>query len=259
MVGAFTRLSLARDSASVEQRAHDSKDELPLPRISPGLGTAHWPVTVFSLQPWARGSSSAAAFFLADDRYSAWFQAISSRTGGGCVKSPQVVQMDHAPDAHVHLDSQGVYLAPRLSPHSFARSLGLHRPAHRRLGRPDHRGRLHRAGRGDRRNMTSDRPDRAGSQRLASSPCSTTFLFNSMTMWSMPTHLLVDLVWIWLYVENRRKWSKNLPWSASSRSASQPHTARCSSSPFLAYLRQRRWGVLLLPRPHLRRSPASSG
>jgi hypothetical protein len=56
-----------------------------------------------------------------------------------------------------------------------------------------------------------DRPHRAALAALFFAT-STQLLFMSMTFFSMPTHLLLSLVWLWLYVDNRR-WSLiALPW-----------------------------------------------
>lgn len=92
------------------------------------------------------------------------------------------------------------------------------------------------------RKLWPSRPERAWLS-VAILAASTQLLFMSMTMFSMSTHLLFALIWLWLYVDDRH-WSIALLPVASfcelGAHSSAPHL--CWVAPFiLRYALQRRW------------------
>lgn len=96
------------------------------------------------------------------------------------------------------------------------------------------------------RKLWPDRPRRAWLAALFFAS-STQVLFMSMTFFSMPTHLLFSLVWLWLYVDDR-PWSLALlPWVGfAAMGVHSPFPHGYFALVFLfRYVRQRRWVVCL--------------
>jgi hypothetical protein len=75
---------------------------------------------------------------------------------------------------------------------------------------------------------------------------STQVLIMSMTMYSMPTHLLFTLCWLWLYVDDRRWANIMLPWvGVLAIGVHSPFPHLLFIPPFLfRYLRNRRFAFL---------------
>jgi hypothetical protein len=92
------------------------------------------------------------------------------------------------------------------------------------------------------RKVWPSRPQRAWLAALFFAT-STQVLFMSMTFFSMPTHLLFSLVWLWLYVDDRRWGVVLLPWVgvlAMGVHSPFPH-AYFAFVFLLRYVRERRW------------------
>ncbi len=94
------------------------------------------------------------------------------------------------------------------------------------------------------RKVWPDRPARAYLAALFFAT-STQVMFMSMTFFSMPTHLLVSLVWLWLYVDNRRTSLLLLPWvGVIALGVHSPFPHGLFAAVFiLRYLRDKRFAV----------------
>jgi hypothetical protein len=94
------------------------------------------------------------------------------------------------------------------------------------------------------RKLWPHRPERTWIAAVAIAT-SMQFLFMSMTMYSMPTHLLFSALWLWLYVDNRRWSIVALPWIGFiALGVHSPIPHGLWVAPFLLrFVRDKRWGA----------------
>ncbi len=185
-------------------------------------------------------------YLLADDEYSAWFQALAFSRGQ---RSP-VVPADWChwigalTPTSIYSDSTCSWRLSYLPLHSMLQApfiaLGVDR-----LGVPLTAGASVWLVASIARKLWPERPTRAyiAAFTLATS---TQVLIMSMTMFSMPTHLLFTLLWVWLYVDDRRWANALLPWvGVLAIGVHSPFPHLLFIPPFLLrYLRDKRFVLL---------------
>ncbi|MDB4876524.1 MAG: hypothetical protein JWM41_2970 [Gemmatimonadetes bacterium] len=185
-------------------------------------------------------------FLLADDEYSAWFQAvIYSRGHASAVVAPEWCRWIAAlTPTSISATPGCTWRLSYLPIHSLYNAgfiaLGLDR-----LGGPVAAGLSVWLVASIARKVWPSRPLRAYLAALFTAT-STQVLFMSMTMFSMSTHLLFSLAWLWLYVDER-KWSNALlPWvGVAALGVHSPFPHALLIPPFLLrYLRNRRYAFL---------------
>ena len=145
-------------------------------------------------------------FFLADDEYSAYFQAlIFARGRWSAIVSPEWCRWIEylTPDTIVQ-PKPCTWHVGYLPVHSMVRAMFIAIGADRFAG-PVMAGLSTLLVGATARRLWSDRPDRTWIA-MAALATSTQFLVMSMTMYAMPTHLLFATMWVWLYVVDRT-WS----------------------------------------------------
>lgn len=186
-------------------------------------------------------------FLLADDEYSAWFQALifahgrTSATVGPewCrwIAALTPTSISAGPDCSWRLS----YLPLHSLYNAAFIALGLGR-----LGGPVAAGLSVWLVASIARKLWPEKPMRAYLAALFMAT-SAQLLFMSMTMFSMSTHLLLSLVWLWLYVHDRRWSNVVLPWvGVAALGVHSPFPHALLIPPFvLRYLRQRRWSLFL--------------
>jgi hypothetical protein len=184
-------------------------------------------------------------YFLADDEYSAWFQAVIFAHG----KSQAVVpaQWCHWIGAltptSIAVPAACTWQLSFLPIHSLVRSAFIAAHVEYLCG-PVTVALTMALVASIARRLWPDRPDRMWIS-VAVLATSTQLLFMSMTMFSMPTHLLFSTLWLWLYVRPE-KWAVLLlpvvGFVALGVHSPIPHGLW--AAPFLLrFLWQRRWGT----------------
>jgi hypothetical protein len=151
-------------------------------------------------------------YFLADDEYSAWFQAVIFAHGrwSAAVAPEWCRWITYLTPTTIATPQPCTWHLGFLPIHSMVRAgfmaLGIDQFAGPALGAIA----VVLTGAIARR-LWPDKPRRAWTAMLVLAT-STQLLFMSMTMFSMPTHLVFDLVWLWLYVIDTRWSVAVLPW-----------------------------------------------
>jgi hypothetical protein len=185
-------------------------------------------------------------YILVDDEYSAWFQAVifaAGKTHG--VVAPEWCGWIGAftPSTIAPHPLSCTWELTFLPLHSLLRSLfiALHVDW---LAGPLTAGCTVAIVASTARKLWPDRPERMWIAVIALAT-STQFLFMSMTMYSMPTHLLFSALWLWLYVDNRRWSIVALPWIGFiALGVHSPIPHGLWVAPFLfRFVRDRRWGA----------------
>jgi hypothetical protein len=145
-------------------------------------------------------------FFLADDEFSAWFQAAIFEQGRwNAVVSPEWCRwIQNLAPTSIVIPQPCTWHVGFLPIHSLIRAGFLALGGDRFAGPVLATVSVLLVGSIARR-LWPERPHRAWIA-MAVLAVSTQFLIMSMTMYAMPTHLFFALVWLWLYVVDRR-WS----------------------------------------------------
>jgi hypothetical protein len=186
-------------------------------------------------------------YFLADDEYSAWFQAVIFAHGRlRAVVPPEWCRWISAiTPTSIAIPTACTWKLGFLPIHSLVRSLFI--AAHAEfLAGPVTAALTIALVASTARTLWPDRADRMWIS-VAALATSTQFLFMSMTMFSMPTHLLFSALWLWLYVQNEVWATALLPvigFVALGVHSPIPHGLWVA--PFLLrFVWQRRWGWVL--------------
>ncbi|HEY4216027.1 MAG TPA: hypothetical protein VGM67_02755 [Gemmatimonadaceae bacterium] len=187
-------------------------------------------------------------FYLIDDEYSAWFQAVIFAAGKlhGAVPAEWCGWIGAlTPTSVTPHPSSCTWELSFLPLHSLYRSLFLIVHADWLAG-PVTAALTIALVASTARKLWPNRPERAWIAVVVLAT-SMQFLFMSMTMYSMPTHLLCSALWLWLYVDNRRWSIAALPFVgfiALGVHSPIPHGLWIAAF-LLRFVRDRRWGVAL--------------
>jgi hypothetical protein len=240
LVAAFTVVLVVAASRSADVESH----ELPVWTYRP------WIIALLAIGVVAVTYAGVVLIFhrylLADDEYSAWFQALAFSRGQ---RSPTVPAdwchwIGALTPTSVYSDSSCSWRLSYLPLHSMLQApfiaLGVDR-----LGVPLTAGASVWLVASIARKLWPSRPTRAYVAALTLAT-STQVLIMSMTMYSMPTHLLFTLMWLWLYVDDRRWANALLPWvGVLAIGVHSPFPHILFIPPFLLrYLRNRRFVFL---------------
>ena len=167
---------------------------------------AGWVAVGVLLVTWVGTQLIFHGFFLADDEYSAYFQAlIFARGKWNAVVSPEWCRwIEYLTPNTIVQPKACTWHVGFLPVHSMVRAMFIAARADRLAGPVMSALSVVLAGAIARR-LWPDRPHRMWIA-MAVLATSTQFLVMSMTMYAMPTHLLFAMLWLWLYVVDRR-WS----------------------------------------------------
>lgn len=185
-------------------------------------------------------------FLLADDEYSAWFQAVIFAHGktSAHVAAPWCTWINALTPSSIVAAPDCSWRLSYLPIHSLIKAAFIWLGADRFSG-PVLAAVEVLLVASLARKLWPDKPYRAYVAAL-SLALSTQVLFMSMTMYSMPTHLLFALVWLWLYVDDRRVSLMVLPWvGALALGVHSPFPHLLLVPPFiLRYVWQKRWAMV---------------